>query len=373
MAAIFSIEAVKAKEGDCLLLHYGDGDDRRVVLVDGGPPGVYKSFLEPRLKQLTATLGDGDGGLPLELVMVSHIDQDHVAGVLQLLRAVEQATDDGRDTPYDVRELWHNAFHKIAGDEAVDPASLLSAVEKRREPPRSELVLASVAQGQDTAVVATKLGIDRNGGQPLVLAGHRRELPGGLVLDAIGPSEARVEALKRQWAEEIGAEPSELVAAQLDDSVFNLSSLLVVASLGKLRMLLTGDGLAGDVLAGLEAADLLDAKRKAHFDVLKVPHHGSDRNVDTEFFRRVTADHYVISGDGKHSNPELATLEMIDDARGGDEYDIWLTYRTGREGLGDKIAKFAADQRLAKRKARLHFPEDGADSLIVDLGTAVDY
>jgi len=29
-----------------------------------------------------------------------------------------------------------------------------------------------------------------------------------------------------------------------------------------------------------------------------IPHHGSDRNVDPEFFKRVTADHYIVSGNG---------------------------------------------------------------------------
>lgn len=39
------------------------------------------------------------------------------------------------------------------------------------------------------------------------------------------------------------------------------------------------------------------------------------------------ADTYVFSGDGKHGNPERATLEWLTDARGSDaEYVIYLTY-----------------------------------------------
>ena len=53
-----------------------------------------------------------------------------------------------------------------------------------------------------------------------------------------------------------------------------------------------------------------------HVDLLKVPHHGSSNNLDDEFFERITADHYVFSGDGEHGNPERESLEMLLDARG---------------------------------------------------------
>ena len=53
-----------------------------------------------------------------------------------------------------------------------------------------------------------------------------------------------------------------------------------------------------------------------HVDLLKVPHHGSANNLDDDFFERITADHYVFSGNGEHGNPERETLEMLFDARG---------------------------------------------------------
>ena len=48
-----------------------------------------------------------------------------------------------------------------------------------------------------------------------------------------------------------------------------------------------------------------------HVDVLKVPHHGSANNLDDDFFERITANHYVFSGDGEHGNPERESLEML--------------------------------------------------------------
>ena len=53
-----------------------------------------------------------------------------------------------------------------------------------------------------------------------------------------------------------------------------------------------------------------------HVDILKVPHHGSSNNLDNDFFERITADHYVMSGDGEHGNPERESIEMLFKARG---------------------------------------------------------
>ena len=63
------------------------------------------------------------------------------------------------------------------------------------------------------------------------------------------------------------------------------------------------------MLEGLKARSC--SSRKLHVDVLKVPHHGSSRNVEEDFFRDVTADHYVISANGKYDNPDAETLKMI--------------------------------------------------------------
>jgi len=92
------------------------------------------------------------------------------------------------------------------------------------------------------------------------------------------------------------------------------------------RILLTGDARGDKILEGLEHAGVLKPKGTLHVDVLKMPHHGSDRNVAPAFFERIIADHYVFSGDGEHGNPERETLEMLRQARGDASYTIHLTY-----------------------------------------------
>lgn len=56
---------------------------------------------------------------------------------------------------------------------------------------------------------------------------------------------------------------------------------------------------------------MLDENGKFPVDVLKVPHHGSDRNTSPEFFETVTANYYIISANGRDDNPSLSTLKWI--------------------------------------------------------------
>ena len=55
----------------------------------------------------------------------------------------------------------------------------------------------------------------------------------------------------------------------------------------------------------------LTQRATIHVDVLKVPHHGSERNVTEEFFKVITADKYLISANGRDDNPSLTTLTWI--------------------------------------------------------------
>jgi beta-lactamase superfamily II metal-dependent hydrolase len=97
-----------------------------------------------------------------------------------------------------------------------------------------------------------------------------------------------------------------------DASKPNLSSIMlhVKDDTGK-TAIFTGDGRGDHLLQGLGQAGLLSAAGTIHVDVFKLPHHGSDRNVTKTFFKKVTADHYVASANGKDGNPDYSTLSWL--------------------------------------------------------------
>ena len=153
----------------------------------------------------------------------------------------------------------------------------------------------------------------------------------GMSFNVIGPSRERITAYQKQWdkdLEKILAKEKESASAAAfeDDSPFNLASICVLAQMQGKRMLLTGDARGDFIMEDLERENLLTKTKPMHLDILKVPHHGSDRNVDDSFFERITADHYIISGDGEHGNPERDTLEMIERARATYDYTIYFTF-----------------------------------------------
>jgi len=373
---IFSLEALKARHGDLLLLHYGTAEDPRLALVDGGPGGSYGEALKPRLDEIRGGLQQqgklgADEPLKLDLVMVSHIDDDHIGGLLGLTDALL-----GADRPWlRTKTLWHNAFEDLADDAAVVAA--LPADDVPSEGADAGAVLASVTQGRKLQADAGLLGWPVNAPlKGLIQApdagGKSVKLDQGTRLLVLAPREAEIEGLRREWAEQMRklrskqASPAE-VAAYLDKSPYNLSSIVVLVRQGDRRMLLTGDARGDQVLEALDAAGVTDGG-KVHVDVLKVPHHGSIRNVDRDFFERITADHYVISADGKHGNPETATLELITGARDDDGFTIHLTYAERGGDLGSRLEAFIAGQRDLRREFGFERRADPALSLAIDLG-----
>jgi glyoxylase-like metal-dependent hydrolase (beta-lactamase superfamily II) len=104
---IFSLEVLKARKGDCLLLHYGTADEPALALIDGGPGGVYSKFLKPRLKQLREERGlDESEMLPIDLCMLSHIDDDHIHGLLQLTQELVDAQKSQDPRAVNILDLW---------------------------------------------------------------------------------------------------------------------------------------------------------------------------------------------------------------------------------------------------------------------------
>jgi hypothetical protein len=239
----------------------------------------------------------------------------------------------------------------------------------------AEAIGASVPQGVALNDRARSLGVPVNDGHGgLIIAGdttpNEFDLPGGPRLTVLHPNHERLERLRKLFevtAQEHGDDAA-VAAAMTDTSVPNLSSIVILASAKNATMLLTGDARGDDVLAGLDKADKLDADKGIDVDILKVPHHGSDRNVDTDFFRRVRAAHYVISGDGTDDNPENATLQMIIDARGDAAYTVHLTNRDGKKGLGPRLATFLGDHQASGHPLPAQFRESAELSLVVNLG-----
>jgi hypothetical protein len=234
-------------------------------------------------------------------------------------------------------------------------------------------VVASVGQGRVLRDQAVRLGWARN--QPfdgLVIA--PRVVPiGDATLTVVAPAAPALAKLDAKWEEVLTHQAAKTqVAEYADTSVFNLSSIVVLAEAAGKRMLLCGDARGDHVLEGLDAAGA-GKDGVTQLDILKLPHHGSIRNVEQAFFERLPASHYVISADGRNGNPETATLDAITAARAGDDdFEIHLTNHDGEEGVAKRLDAFVAARDAAGRKFRVSFRDPKALALHIDLADPLE-
>ncbi len=322
---MFALEAVKAKHGDCLLLHWGKKTDPKIALIDGGPDTTYSKFLKPRLQAIAEERGKEK--VSLDMTMVSHIDDDHINGILDLADDIENG-----DAPCKMGLLWFNSLEgllkdKIAEGDSSHVTAAVNAMAANVENEWHRKVLASVPQGQQLHAFAKRSGIFNQMNapfQPLVMNEKQKATKvAGLSLTVIGPFAEEVEELRKKWKK---LRKDGITAAFSDPSPYNLSSIVVLAEFDGKSMVLTGDARGDKVLNGLNVRGMLK-KGKRHVDLLKLPHHGSQNNVAPEFFENLTADTYVVSGDDvKFPNPHKKAMQMLADARDGDDYEIYCTY-----------------------------------------------
>jgi beta-lactamase superfamily II metal-dependent hydrolase len=371
---IFTLEALEAKHGDSLLLHYGSKNPSDLIVIDGGPAGVYNTRLRPRLEELKEQNSPGKP-LPIRMVMVSHLDDDHVNGIQAFTDDLLRNQENQEEIPYRIATLWHNSFDDFLDTEAINTltASLSSAGSSNDVKPLSQALPVSVGQGRKVRDNAEKLGLSVNSPfKGLVMLPKKGKktvsIGNGLKFTVVGPDAARADMLEVEWDKQIQklgvakkSEKQTIAANFVDQSVYNLSSIVVLAELGGKTMLLTGDARGDHTIDGLQRSKLLK-NGKIHVDLLKLPHHGSIRNVAVEYFRTITADHYVVSANGRFGNPEVATLQMISDSRGQDKFTIHLTNKEKR------LVDFFKAEKKKGKKYDVVFRDDNELSLRVDLG-----
>jgi beta-lactamase superfamily II metal-dependent hydrolase len=371
----------QSNKGDCLLLT--SNDDRR-MLIDGGMRDSYREHVAPALGELQ------EQGKKLDLVYLSHIDQDHIAGVLQLMddivawRVHAFQISHGNPThkpptakrPPEVEKVWHNAFHEVITENTGAIEDLLAAtaavLSGAQEPQLRDVAAIhdNIVNGVGQAIQLSRRIGDQQLGIPLnpefdhklMIRDRQPEIKlGAMALFILGPTQDTLDKLRKEWnawladnqqqlkdiqvrasadAARLATNEAErlLLSTQLQAEELgrrenvtapNLASLMILVDEAGKTVLLTGDGHHQDILDGLKQLDKLNGDGTIHLNVLKVQHHGSENNLDENFCQRVTADHYVFCGNGAHANPNLTVVQTIVDSRKNDQrnFKLWFNSR----------------------------------------------
>jgi beta-lactamase superfamily II metal-dependent hydrolase len=317
------VEALDAGHGDALLVRWGPSSEPRTALIDGGPGSVWRRRVRPRLMALDA------GDIPhLSWVVVSHVDDDHIGGVLRLMYELHDARQKQENPPYRVDRFWHNSLDDLATGGTVPPPPFAAAINRSLAAGHGPSALRqSVNQGREARDLASFLGLVGNPPVGSTLTCGQHVDIDGLSVTVVGP---RASELQKQWdrwrAAVNGNDVRAAAAAFTDPNVFNHASIVLLLEYDGARVLLTGDARGDHLLEGLrELGILASPDDHLHVDVFKVPHHGSAHNSAPALFAAISADHYVISASGRHGHPDRSVLDWIIASRAGDRYGLHFT------------------------------------------------
>jgi beta-lactamase superfamily II metal-dependent hydrolase len=343
---MFKLKIIQAKFGDCFIVEYGNARKPKYMLIDGGPGGVYSDYLRAELLKIH------NSGGQVDLMLLSHIDGDHIVGLIDLLEELKQNAADEEQGIIAVKELWVNTFSQtIARETNLTQAlhnMLLNVNNLASTLPSTDLALKSVLQGDTLKRNAMLLNIpiNKTSNNDIISCETISESIAldNLKVTVIGPNKENLDKLKEEWLEWIRRHEAKILTAdrellkQIDRSVPNLSSIMFLMESAGKRILFTGDGRGDFILEGLQTVGLLDSDGKIHVDVFKVPHHGSVRNTTEDFFDKIMADTYIISADGRHDNPDFETLAWIVKSAHDQQRQIQLIC-TNETGSSKKLLK----------------------------------
>jgi beta-lactamase superfamily II metal-dependent hydrolase len=313
------LHVIQARFGDCFLLEYGSGSESRFMLVDGGPARNYDEQLKPALAELM------NGRREIEDVIVSHVDNDHIVGVLDLLSELQSQQDKGLQASFTIGQLWFNSFSQTIGtrdiESRIEQINRVAAMNSVKMEAMS-MALNGIREGSRLLFRADKLHIplnkDSQSGFYLASKNNVAIRRSNLELRVVGPTLQNLKNLQDEWEEWVQKNEIKIaqgkytreVASALDRSVPNLSSIVILIEGDGRKILLTGDCRGDHLQQGLIETGIAPTG-KIHVDVLKLPHHGSVRNASRRFFEEVTADVYIVSADGTYDNPDEETLDWI--------------------------------------------------------------
>lgn len=329
------LQVFQADKGDCLLLT-GKGGEH--MLVDGGMADAYSHHVAPALGRMR------ERGERLDVLYVSHIDADHIAGVLKLLddemawRVHDYRTEEdpkarppGVPRPPEIRQIWHNSFHDLLERNAGPIEDLLAAraavLAGAEEKPLVDLarssaeVATSIKQAIRVSrrVSAGQLGIPLNrpahGHLMMARKGQRAISVGRMRIRILAPYEAELEALRHEWNEWLKANEAAVKALQARAAEDEKRIGGALAALAR-PMALRAE-LLHTVLAAREAdarADALAAGSKKLGDIRLVtpPNLASLMLLVEEDGKRI-----LLTGDGhaSHILKGLARVGALDHAR----------------------------------------------------------
>lgn len=319
------IELLPAREGDSIWISYGDPVHH--ILIDGGRKATAET-VKQRIKQSDE---------PLELMVVTHVDRDHIEGILNILQ--------DEHTAIRCKDIWFNGYDHLNNTQLIIQANYDGDVPE----------IMGARQGEDLSDAIVLRDLPWNKvvlGKPIECpsTGTAKAIPltGGLTLSLLSPDREKLEDLIPKWEEECrraeilpgfveqenpdieimgSINIDELAEEPFEDdhSPANGASIAFLLEYDNRRVLFAGDAHVDRLISGLEP---LANGGKVKLDAFKVPHHGSRHNISKELLSLIDCDNYLISSNGSYFNhPDPVAISRII-KYGGENVHLWFNYES---------------------------------------------
>jgi len=335
-------EFLKAGKGDCILISVDKGTKQeKNIIIDGGVSTTYNHITNKT--GTLKTIIKEKVSLNLDLVVLTHIDDDHICGLIQLLK------DDAHVGK--IKELWFNSsdyLNKVDGVSSMEKGhGQLNYFKELIE------VQPHIKHRSDIFMESQKIYTDWGKDiEIILLSPYKKQLED-------------LEKVQKEWEEnqidkgkEISipcSDESSMEKSSVDYKEYkvgetekNASSIAFILRYKKEKnFLFLADADINVINKSLRNLDdeLLD------FEFVKLSHHGSFKNnINEEFLKIIKTDKYIILTDGKHKgyrHPHKETIQLILDTKPKTQeiefvFNYENFYKNRFEGYDKKEYKYKA-------------------------------
>jgi len=290
---MLKIHVIDATHGDCLLLDFNHSK----ILIDCGP----KSFKARRdvLANIEKILGENS---VIDIAIVTHNDDDHIGGFEFLLDTYIKINTIVFNSLQDIPDIIKRSQKLISYNQdnilrqkllAERGIKTLSLTRNATPLILNDIKLTAITPTVETLELMLN---DANAKKEREEKKKRQKQISSSKAEEIKPEEA---LQKIQSGQDVFAK---------DPSITNKSSIGLVIQYGSFSGLFLGDAHAEDVIEGLNILGF----NNHQFDVVKISHHGSERNTNIESLRLLGKTDYILCANNeKHYHPNNMTLARI--------------------------------------------------------------
>lgn len=255
------VEILKAGTGDSIWLSH----NKRNVVIDGGK--IASAILE-RYSQLPPDEN-------IDLLVITHIDSDHIAGVIGLIETMKMNGDLNR-----LKQVWFNFPKKEETDEySVSEGNKLSSLLCRIEGLNwcnntSELL------GIPTYIGDIKLNVIA----PIY----------DVAEEYMSKKPEELSYVNADWDDDLKILIENVDDDDLDESGPNSQSIVILVECDGKRVLFPGDCTPKELCCAIQSYNKV-TESLLKLDLMKLPHHGSFRNITKRLLSEIACSNFIVS------------------------------------------------------------------------------